>query len=99
MRRRPCSSDLLRRRTHERLFEAAVDLAESRNPDPFRGQSMQDLGGGGVVTFIRGLDRSIGGLNTADGRQWLEDRDRTRARQATARPDRGPAPGPGTDAA
>src|ERR1700682_2254748 len=74
MPRVPRSYLSFRTNAHESFFEAAFDLAESRHLDPLRGQSLQDVGRGGVVAFICGLDRSICDFDLGNCFQRPEDR-------------------------
>src|ERR1700674_43522 len=89
-----CSSHILRGGAHESFFEPAVDLAESCNLDPAGGQSLQDVGGGRVVAFVSGLDRSVGDVDAAHGLERFEDRDRgfSRADDGDAEPSVGRQP-------
>src|SRR5438132_8012836 len=67
------SSDILRRRFHERVFEAALELTEARDLDAGRGQGLQDAGGGGIVAIVTGFDGAIDCHDLVDRGQWLED--------------------------
>src|SRR5256886_3502278 len=71
-RQRCGSSDILRRRFHERVFETALELTEARDLDAGRGQGLQDAGGGGIVAIVVGFDGAVDRYHLVDGRQRLE---------------------------
>src|SRR5260370_33747553 len=66
------SSDVLRRRFHERVLEAALELAEARDLDAGRDQGLQDRGGGGIVAIVLGFDGAVDRHDLVDRGQGLQ---------------------------
>src|SRR2546421_9842388 len=71
-RRRCGSSDILRRRFHERVFETALELIEARDLDAGRDQGLQDSGGGDIVAIVVGFDGAVDRYHLVDRGQRLE---------------------------
>src|SRR5438132_3195316 len=71
-RRRCGSSNILRGRFHERVFEAALELTEARDLDAGRGQGLQDTGGGGIVAIVVGFDGAVDRYHLVDRGQGPE---------------------------